>query len=191
MGKAVKVAGVVVGFVVLVLGTVKLVALSPRHHTEVVSISSGRLGQVCDLPRHEGFPDAPANTGAGPHPIVVVGFSDSTDESDKSQWAAAWKPQRKQIQLIACIDHVDDGNQILGFTCHYNIPIAREVPIVETTTQLSLYEARTGHKVADVSVSSGASNCPQSTVVSGDFPTVEATPGYAEYEEALSQYVDK
>jgi hypothetical protein len=136
------------------------------------------------------FPDAPAYDGPAPHPIVVVGFNDGSATPD-GKVPTAWKPQRAEIQLIGCIDGVNEGNPTLQMPCHFNVPTSRDIPAVETTTQLSLYEARTGRKVADVSVPSGPAICPGQMTVSSDDPKVRATPGYEEYEKALSYYVDK
>jgi hypothetical protein len=123
--------------------------------------------------------------------VVVVGFNDGTATPDGKVWDV-FRAQRSKVQLIGCIDNVSDGDPVLGRTCHYNTPTVRDVPTVETTTQLSLYEARTGRKVADVQVPSGSDDvCPTRMTIVGDDPTVEATPGYPEYQEALRDYVDK
>lgn len=190
MGTAAKVVGVVIGLAALTFGALKLVEMKPRHAPGNSSISTGQLSDLCDHLGQVSFADAPPYEGQAPHPIVVVGFNTDGATPD-SKVPSAWKPQRSQIQLIGCILGVQTGNQTLGQSCTFNIPTYRQIPIVETTTSVALYEARTGRKVADVSVPSGSGVCPTRFPAADNNPVVEATPDYDDYETAFSDYVNK
>ncbi|MGC4941734.1 hypothetical protein [Kribbella sp. DT2] len=187
MGRPLKVIGALLAVALLTAGALKLVNTEPRNRTE--DLASADLGELCAKPGGVSFSDAPPYEGPRPHPIVVVGFNEDPADAGKS-WAPAWKPQRAQIQLIGCVAGKSSGNPVLGDSCTFNLPTQREVPIVETTTLVTVYEARTGHQVGQASVPSGSAECPTQLVV-GEGSVIEAEPGYEQYAAALRQYVDK
>lgn len=184
-----KIVGAVIGLAALTFGALKLVEHDPGP-TADRSISTARLDDLCENLGQVSFPDAPAYEGPAPHPIVVVGFNDGSATPD-AKVPAAWKPQRSQIQLIGCIGTVSPGNPAPGRTCTFNIPTYRQLPIVETTTSVRLYEARTGRMVADVAVESSNTPCPLQLTTAGDNPTVQGTPNYEQYEATFAPYVNR
>jgi hypothetical protein len=130
--------------------------------------STEDLTEVCDLTY---FPQSPAYSGAGPHPIsiAVKGRMDLPSRVTKSFYGQppgntasarqAWEPtDPASVRLVACIDLVDGGRQIR--TCKFDDPQPDTLPLSEGVYQLTLYEVATRRKVVETRVTGDEDDCP-------------------------------
>ncbi|QSI46842.1 hypothetical protein CYL17_02450 [Thermobispora bispora] len=139
------------------------------------------------------YPTVDAYQGPAPHPIQIF------EESDSQVSDPGWSPARVRqslpkhwnrkhddptsVQLVACVEIADEGPRI--GECRFR---GRPIPMYQGRYRATLYEVRTGEKVAEVDDILGRkdfeeSMCPAMHVWREDKePRLLSTPDAAEYQ---------
>lgn len=147
------------------------------------------------------YPTVDAYQGPAPHPIQIF------EESDSQVSDPGWSPARVRqslpkhwnrkhddptsVQLVACVEIADEGPRI--GECRFR---GRPIPMYQGRYRATLYEVRTGEKVAEVDDILGRkdfeeSMCPAMHVWREDKePRLLSTPDAAEYQRVFGRYVD-
>ena len=150
--------------------------------------------ELCEPPRRY-FPTAAAHTGGGPHPMRVFQRANGTvqtklvDADLRQPVPEQWRPRDpRQVQLVACLDEPADG-PVVG-ECRFT---ARTIPLHRGLYQVTVYEARTGVRVAEAELTgSTEQRCPSVTLWrEGESPRVHTSPDLAEYQRVLGRHVDR
>ncbi|MFT3900934.1 MAG: hypothetical protein QM728_11920 [Gordonia sp. (in: high G+C Gram-positive bacteria)] len=155
---------------------------------------SADLSKVCGrAPTY--FRDAAPYTGDGPHPTAVFARS-GTDASGLRQVRITGNTppgydtqNAKAVQLVACFNDVSSGDKVDD--CEFN---KGTMPVYQGRYKGKLVEARTGKKVADISVDgSREKNCPFITMVRGkaEDNRLHTEPDSASIQSVLNPYVNK
>jgi len=148
------------------------------------------LRDLCDQsPTY--YPDAAAFTGSAPHAVVVFAKGDDVllDEVKLGDAAPeAWRPSDvKSVQLVACLDDVQSGPRITSCTFSDG-----SVPLYQGRYKGGLFEARTGKKVATISVDGVSTpTCPRFAVTRGDDPRLHSVPDLAGLRAAIGDRVER
>ena len=137
------------------------------------------------------YPDAAAFTGPAPHPIMVFAATDSVGLDEvRVEYSAPeqWRPTNAaDVQLVACLDDVDDGPFITD--CKFT---DGTLPLYQGRYHGAVFEAHTGKKVGPVSVDGvNAPKCPGSALTRGDNPKIYSEPDLAALRSALGDKVDR
>ncbi|MEV6072515.1 hypothetical protein AB0L82_38740 [Nocardia sp. NPDC052001] len=148
----------------------------------------------CDSPRTY-YPAMDAYTGSGPHRVTTYITSDMgsiepltlSDANVPSQWGspAFTHPDMHRIQLIACLGQADEG--VLIKDCWFDG--GKTLPMYQGIYQATLYEAKTGRKVASERVmGKREEGCPVLVMTLGK---LYSEPGLSELQQSLGKYVDQ
>ncbi|MFI9503075.1 hypothetical protein [Nocardia sp. NPDC052566] len=138
------------------------------------------------------FPQTATYGGPGPHPIAIF-VKDDSDFTDPASlgsdhpdhWQGA-KLDPARVQLIACLDKPDTGDHLTD--CEFN---GGKLPLYRGTYDVTLYEAKTGDKVAEERITGVSTpKCPFSALTKGKNPKLHTEPDFAEYRSVLGKYVD-
>ncbi len=152
------------------------------------TVSSGELDVVC---KGKGLSTAAAYTGASPHRIKLytpslqpgayisssLYFKDQTWQSDYKNEAAT--------QLVGCFSR--SSNQKIK-TCEFE---GKSIDLYSVTYQLTIYEAKTGKKLATKTVKSTDTACPYFATYDKNDPKIYAEPDLAQTTAAVQPYVTK
>jgi hypothetical protein len=91
-----------------------------------------------------------------------------------------------KVQLVACTDRVDDGDQV--GVCEFQQNTA---PLYRSTLEITVYEARTGEQVGEPIALDGLSQeCPFIASYRGSSePTIYTTATQQQYRDALARFL--
>ncbi len=162
----------------------------PKAATKALDYNR-QLDDLCNTPPTF-YKDAAAYTGSGPHPVMVFAKADDVglDAVDLDDAAPAqWRPQLDgtTVQLVACLDSVDSGPKITD--CRFS---DGSVPLYQGRYKGTLFEARTGKKVASIAVDGVTTpTCPGAAVTKGDAPRLHSVPDLAALRAAFGDRVDR
>lgn len=109
--------------------------------------------KMCESPR--GFPEAAAYEGAAPHPVKVATGRMSM-KSDDPEKAAYFPDDPAAVQLVSCVTRVGRGPFVKR--CEYTLEnnssgtVVRTIDLYRGIHTITVYEARTGNKLAESKV---------------------------------------
>jgi hypothetical protein len=182
-----------------------LIVRSLGPETGELPYSPSGLSDVCD---GTVYPDAPAYTGAGPHPTMLFATDynlrqtgrwsippEIVDAGNAALFSAAWRPQEPgEVQAVACMT-VDEKSQNTIDRCEYRDPqrpgLAQPlipVPMYRGEFTITLYETRTGRRIHRTTISGQDAGCP-STLPAGA-SRVYSEPSPQQYVDAIGRFVD-
>ena len=136
----------------------------------------GDLDRVCDENIY--YPTSPKRAGKAPHPIVLLVndgsfgsrtqngtyyFDEGLGDAARKIWAAE---DPRKVQTVACMDRVSVGKKLRN--CKYDDPKPETISLMRATWRLRVYEAATGKKLLDKSMSGDDQECPFSVLVGAD-----------------------
>lgn len=165
-----------------------------------VSASTSPIGATSDFeevctggdflgPKRTSFPDAAAYEGNA-NPLVVVEHTGIDHPSSVTSWyrLSSSDIERiedpKQVQLVACAEHGDDHESV--GTCTFDG--GETAKVLRSSAKVTIFEARTAEKVAEVTVDAAEYTCPSILTFKGE-PTVYTSPTPQEYRAALTAAV--
>ncbi|WP_432915875.1 hypothetical protein [Nocardia sp. CA-290969] len=140
-------------------------------------------------PKRTAFPDAAAYEGTG-NPLVVVEHAGIDHPSSVTSWyrLSSSDLERiedpKQVQLVACAEHGDDHESV--GTCTFDA--GETAKVLRSSAKVTIFEARSAEKVAEVTVDAAEYTCPSILSFKGE-PTVYTSPTVDEYRAALTEAV--
>ncbi|HEX3779243.1 MAG TPA: hypothetical protein VHX38_06225 [Pseudonocardiaceae bacterium] len=141
------------------------------------------------------FPQNDAYAGSGPHPIEVfiddaAGYPEPLDPSpdDEQDLPGYWNPDSGdlwRVQLIACLDEVEDGRFVTD--CRFT---GNSMPQYSGVYDVTVYEARTGREVGTEQIAGdGKPDCPDMVFTEDTNPKLYTQPDSAELRDLLATYV--
>lgn len=156
--------------------------------------SSSDLRAVCNGTY---YPEAPAYSGPGPHPVAVYVDSGGAIESLGNPGAAvppgttdeiraAWSAREYgRVQIVACAEKVDDGARVK--TCTFE---GASEDMKKGVYELTVHEVKTRKEVARTRITGAAENCPGLYDVGRD-PGIFSEPSPQQLFDALKPHVEK
>ncbi|MBM0235735.1 hypothetical protein JNW91_30625, partial [Micromonospora sp. STR1_7] len=133
------------------------------------------LNRVCDEDVY--YPELPKRAGKAPHPVVLLladtpglrykddGYYYDLGLSKKVEQTWASEDPRT-VQMVACLDRVSAGSTIR--TCKFDDPKPQTLPLVRTSWRLRVYEAATGRKLLEKTMTGDDQKCPYVVMVGAD-----------------------
>jgi hypothetical protein len=185
----------------VVAGVVWATRIRPQPYHDAMTAHA--LAGACGSTTFEGwgrdyFPDAAPYEGSAPHPVhVVIENPEESGQPESSYDAMGWRDASPEVmrsilrpetvQLVACLDWTDDGEQISS--CDYQDHPS--VPVRSAGYDLTVYETRTGDEVGTDRIEDARSTqCPRQWIFQGDDPAIFAAPTVEQLDAALEPFTD-
>lgn len=141
--------------------------------------------------------NASAYGGSAPHPIVMmqpsavsghytqdsIAFKDSTWTPDYTKYPS--------IQLVGCFDRKSELASPKNCSLQDSNKKTVNIPLVPVTYTLTIYEAKSGKKVATKEVSGPATSCPFIAAYNPSNPKLYGDPDSAGTQTAVTEFVTK